>query len=142
MTTNRICYRPLPKYKYQLSEDYSARIRAPQDDIVTPFVVLAKSGDLTVKKNYAWDGPSGPTVDTRNFMRGALEHDALYQLMRLGLLDAQEWRSFADDRLRDVCIEDGMSRFRAFYVHKAVRWFAASHARPRPDEAKVVCAPK
>jgi len=142
MTTNRICYRPLPKYKYQLVEDYSARIRAPASDVVTPFIVVSKTGDLTVKAHYAWDGPSGPTVDTPNFMRGALEHDALYQLMRLGLLDVNDWRKYADDRLRDVCIADGMSRLRAFYVHKAVRWFAAKHARPGAEPRKSVCAPR
>jgi hypothetical protein len=47
----------------------------------------ASSGCGQESKGYAWNGPSGPTLDTRNFMRGSLVHDALYQLMREGRMD-------------------------------------------------------
>jgi hypothetical protein len=73
-----------------------------------------------MKAGYAWDGPSGPTWDTDTFMRGSLVHDAMYQLMRLGCMDRVH-RCYADELLRDICIEDGMWSFRAWYVYKAVR---------------------
>ena len=37
---------------------------------------------MIVEKDYAWDGPSGPTIDTSNSMRASLVHDVLYQAMR------------------------------------------------------------
>ena len=83
---------------------------------------------------YAWDGPSGPTIDTKNFMRGSLVHDGLYQLMREGLLAHEEYRKSADDLLRDICVEDGMSKFRAWYVHRAVRISGGKSTKPRTKE--------
>lgn len=40
----------------------------------------------------------------------------------------------ADKLLQDICKDDGMSAFRAWYVYKAVRWFAESCAEPTSDE--------
>ena len=44
---------------------------------------IDRSG-MSVQKDYAWDGPSGPTIDTRNSLRASLVHDVLYQAMREG----------------------------------------------------------
>ena len=86
-------------YKYQLTEAYTVDILIhPDADIHSNsgYIDLTAEGTLTIKKGYAWDGPSGPTVDTRNFMRGSLVHDALYQLMREGALDKEACRDPAD----------------------------------------------
>ena len=71
-------------YKYQLKEEYTFADTGiiPPATITTDFIGLDLAGNLTTAKGYAWDGPSGPTIYTRNFMRGSLAHDALYQLMR------------------------------------------------------------
>lgn len=108
-------------FKYQLVEDYNCHtsIRSVED-IDTYFVRLKKTGKIDIRKGYAWDGPSGPTIDTKNFMRGSLVHDALYQLIRLGLLSVS-WRKFSDNELYQICREDGMSVFRAWYVYRGVR---------------------
>ena len=77
-------------YKYQLVEAYTVKISIrPKKSVASPseFIVLTADGLLTINKGYAWDGPSGPALDTCNFMRGSLVHDALYQLMREKLLD-------------------------------------------------------
>lgn len=64
-------------YKYQLSEDYQTVIEIkPVEFILTEYIRLDIDGTLSIKEGYAWDGPSGPTVDTKNFMRGSLVHDA------------------------------------------------------------------
>jgi len=89
---------------------------------------LSKNGLLRIRCGYCWDGPSGPTIDTKNFMRGSLLHDALYQLIREGYLAEDEWRKYSDDLLREICLEDGMSRLRAWYVYKSVRWFGGASA--------------
>jgi hypothetical protein len=88
----------------------------------TDFIRLTNKGFLTIRKGYSWDGPSGPTFDTKNFMRGSLVHDVLYQLMRIQILSLQ-YRDFADKKLREIVIADGMNAFRAAYVYRAVRIF-------------------
>jgi hypothetical protein len=108
-------------------EDYSIEIDIkPKTIIETPFILLMHSGILRIKKGYCWDGPSGPTIDTESFMRGSLVHDVLYQLMRDGHL-IKEYREYADRFLRIICLEDGMARWRAWYVYYAVRWFAGRY---------------
>ncbi|MBL8995693.1 MAG: DUF1353 domain-containing protein [Gemmatimonadales bacterium] len=121
-------------YKYQLKRAYTLAIpiRPPQG-IVTEYVSLDERGQLSLKAGYAWDGPSGPTIDTRDFMRGSLVHDALYQLMRERHLDRATYRAPADELLRDHCREDGMSRVRAWWVYQAVRRFADPAADPAAD---------
>jgi hypothetical protein len=123
-------------YKYQLAEDYSLLVAPllPVESIATYYSVLTFDGILTIRRGYAWDGPSGPTIDTRTFMRASLVHDALYQFIRVGILP-MEHRAAADQLLRRLCLEDGMSQLRAWGVYHAVVRFgarAASHAAARP----------
>lgn len=109
-------------YKYQLAEDFTIQTKIfPAADIVTPFICLTRTGLLTIKAGYAWDGPSGPTWDTKNFMRGSLVHDALYQLMRMKLLDCG-WRPTADEELVRICKQDGMWGIRRWWVMRGVRF--------------------
>lgn len=132
------CITYLSGYKYQLTKDYSiATGIIPPKPINTAHIRLYKSGLLTLKEGYAWDGPSGPTFDTKNFMRGSLVHDALYQLMRDGCIGPENLEP-ADRLLQSICIEDGMSPLRAWWVYQAVRRHGANHLAPRTP----VCAPK
>ena len=71
---------------------------------------------------------SSAHIHTKDFMRGSLVHDALYQLMRDGQLDAGEWRKQADKELRRLCREDGMNPLRAAWVYAAVQLFARKAA--------------
>lgn len=129
---NRIAYRG--GYKYQLAEDYQLRIGIqPELPIRTEYLQLSPEGELEVREGYAWDGPSGPAIDTANFMRGSLVHDALYQLMRAGLLDRERHREAADRVLRAICLEDGMSAARAWWVYWGVRVGAGPAADPAAD---------
>lgn len=127
MMAKKIAYKS--GYKYQLKADYASKTGViPHKEIYTEFILLEVDGTLTLAAGYAWDGPSGPTFDSPSFMRGSLEHDAFYQLMRLGLLPP-EYRKLADERLRTVCLEDGMWPIRAEWVYLAVRMYGASSAR-------------
>ena len=125
-----ITYKKRRIYKYNLHADYTFETGLTVDTPgeIGPLSITA-TGKLLIKKGYSWDGPSGPTIDTKNFMRGALVHDALYQLMRERVLP-QSCRKRADEILREICLEDGMSRVRAWYVFKAVRAAGAKSARP------------
>ena len=117
-------------YKYQLKQDYALSVPLkPSARFDSDFLQLETDGRLLIKRGYAWDGPSGPTIDTLNFMRGSLVHDALYQLMREQCLDHIQDRAAADQLLRDICIADGMWRLRAWWVYHAVRWVWRSQCR-------------
>jgi hypothetical protein len=121
-------------YKYQLSQTYHTTTRIkPKFPVTTEYIQLNTDGNLTVKEGYAWDGPSGPTLDTKDSMRASLEHDAKYQLFRERLLN-ENWRATADEEFRETCIEDGMMHFRADAWFIMVREFAEGAASPDNDK--------
>ena len=123
---NEIFYRD--GYTHQTTRNYFLGTHVVQASrIRTQFISLDETGYLEISAGYAWDGPSGPAIDTPNSMRASLVHDALYQLMRMGLLD-RKYRHAADREFRRICIEDGMSKFRAWYFYKGVDIFAAKAA--------------
>ena len=118
--TNTIHYRD--GYKYQLANPYSCMIPLrPPATIMVPFITFYMTGNLQIASGYAWDGPSGPTVDTRSAMRGSLIHDALYQLMRMRQL-AGFWRDMADQIYRDTAIYDGVMLAQS-------SWWGVRHTR-------------
>ena len=129
-------------YKYQLAEDYTyadvIRI-VPMTDIKIEFIRLDMDGVLTIKAGYAWDGASGPTVDTKNSIRGSLVHDVYYQLIRQKHLH-QGLREKADLVFRSILLRDGMSRFRAWVWYRSVSKHAGSAADPK-NVKKVYEAP-
>lgn len=121
-------------YEYQLCRDYATSVLVlPARPIVTEWISLSTAGRMIIRKGYAWDGASGG-IDTKNSMRGSLVHDALYQLIRLGLLPESE-KDNADHILRKICREDGMDPLRASVWKKAVEYFgkpAAKYGSERP----------
>lgn len=129
-------------YKYQLANDYKITISIePHSDIETDFIDLNTNGNLLVKKGYAWDGPSGPVIDTEENMRASLVHDALYQLMRNKELSSRTHRKAADKLFKKMCKEDGVSNLRASAYYKALRKFGKPAASPQ-NKKKVHRAPK
>ena len=141
MQAMQACYRKLKKYKYQLVKPYSIQTKVKVDPLInTDYLRLTKAGKLTIKSHYAWDGPSGPTFDTKDFMRGSLVHDAFYQLIREGHLDYNT-REAADRLLQDICREDGMSRLRAWWVYQGVHLGGGNAAKPREEVQVSICVP-
>jgi len=134
---NKIKY--ISGIKYQLVQDYVTNIGIHGYDIELPLIKLNPLGRLTIKKFFAWDGPSGPTIDTKSAMRGSLEHDALYMLLRHELLPQSE-RDAIDDRLENICVADGMNEFRADLWNAFLEPFGKSSANPK-NKRKVHEAP-
>jgi hypothetical protein len=63
--------------------------------------------------------------------------------MRLSALDYKVYRKRADEILKEICLEDGMYSFRAWYVYKGVHLFAEGAACPREEpEVEIICVPK
>jgi hypothetical protein len=140
-TAPRILFRR--GFKYQLHQDYAIQVEsvipvpsAGLDGVTTPWLSFTPQGQLTIKAGYAWDGPSGPTKDSSSAMRGALVHDALYQLMRMRMIHL-DFRDEIDNLFWRIIREDGMNRVRAFFWWRAVRRFAGDAAsdEQRPVEA-------
>ena len=91
-------------YKYQLEHDevFQTSLR-PRSDINTRFICLTTDGVLTIKAGYAWDGVSGPIRDTEHNHHAGLCHDALYQLMRMGMMSKSLWKE-ADNEFAKLCL--------------------------------------
>lgn len=129
-------FHPLRKkgYKYRLCQDYRIQIepRVPPFIDVDNILFLSPDGWLVVKAGYAWDGSSGPTIDTPSNMRASLLHDVLFQLMRLGKLAYKKWIGYTNRLFRSMCLEDGMNPFRAWIYYLGVSsWFSRRHAKPK-----------
>lgn len=125
-----IYYKKRIKYKYNLCSNYEyetgIKVAVPKK---LKFLEITADGKLFMLKGYSWDGPSGVAVDTKTSMQGSLVHDALYQLMREKVLPQSD-RKRADEILKEVCIDDGMSKVRANYMYYAIRLAGAPFAEP------------
>lgn len=115
-------YQVIEGHKYRVDKDAEFNTGIRDCTFAHKYFWMNKAGVLTILSGYLWDGPSGISFDTKNFMRGSLLHDALYQAIREGHLDVS-LKKKADELLRDQCREDNMSKIRSWYVYKAVRKF-------------------
>ena len=123
-------------YKYQSRNDMVFQTYIyPDTDIVTDLIILRRDGWMWVSKYFAWDGCSGPTWDDATNMCAGLAHDAIYSLMRMGLLP-MSFRPAADSELHRLMMRDGAHKIRADYYRWGVNQFAGRCADP--GAAKVV----
>lgn len=127
----------------RLKDTYS--MPAVRDLLASCFLRVAKGiGDafyLNAIPGFSYNGASGPTIDTKNSMRGSVVHDILYQLIELGLIPESS-RLAADAILEEVCIQDGMSKIRAGIWERAVRRFGGIVIKYFPaGKPKIIEAP-
>lgn len=122
-------YRILEGYKYDLVDAFSIQTNIKSFYIDTAWYRLSKDGVLVIHSRYCWDGATDPGIDTKNFMISSLVHDVLYQAMREGHLPRTK-RKAADKELRRICLEQGMSKLRAWWVYKFVRIMGKRYAMP------------
>ena len=123
-------------YKYKLESSAILRSSILGYNIEERFITLEEDGKLILRPGYACDGPSGPTLDRilpflyKKFLVPAFGHDALYQLIRLGLLEPER-RLHADQDLRQWCLDRGMMKLRARWVYRGVRTGGGPAADPK-----------
>lgn len=118
--------------KYQLDGNFSIQTEITGETIETDYISLSEGGLLTLKHGYASDGPSGLTIDTRNSIRAAFVHDALYYLIRNRLID-MKWKKYADQLFYQLLLEDGMWEPRAYLWYCGVRWRGAESLYPSKE---------
>lgn len=66
-------------------------------DLEMPFILLFPNGDMRLKAGFAFDGPTG-TPDIEELMFPSAFHDALYRMIRVGLLPIK-YKKKADETL-------------------------------------------
>ena len=93
--------------------------------------------EIEIQKGYAWDGASGPTIDTSASFKASLVHDALYQCMRLGYV-TQDSRGEVDRLFRHML--GGMGPLRRGLWYWAVRGFGKRSATPKPHRRRIPAA--
>jgi len=120
-------------YKYQVRKPFHIKLDiVPYESIHLDLVSMDKDGNTIIFPGYAWNGASGPTIDTLNSMIGSLIHDLIYQLIRLGFID-DSYKEYGDKLLYDLCVEDGMWRLRAKLWKWAVLKFGRGSTRPSAE---------
>lgn len=116
----KIKYERLRVYKYIVTETYVLKTDEFKGKNVNTKYFSITGDAICIKKDSKSDGPSGLTIDTDDFMRGAFIHDMLYSAIRQGYLKLSD-RKLADKILYRLCREDGMGLIRANYVYYALR---------------------
>lgn len=127
-------------FKYQLEEKYSILTPIVGYDIDTTWVRLKPNGKLILREGFAWDGSSGPTIDTKTCKRASAEHDAFYRLMRYNELP-RALRKQADILYHDRCLEDGMWKVKAWWRYRALRKAGIASTLPK-NRKKIYHVPK
>ncbi len=107
-------------YKYQLAETVSIQTPITGVRIKEEFFDLQENGVLTAYSGYAWDGASGPTIDTDDSMGPSLVHDVFCQAQRARQLDYEKYHAIVDAFFGRMCRDCGMWKVRAGAWHSAV----------------------
>ena len=128
----RAAIRYLQGMKFVLADDYLLQTPITGADIIDPWFRLFPDGRLHILAGFAWDGPSGPTVDTKDSLRASLVHDVFCILMRDRRL-AFDWQDTVNEHFRQLCIEDGMPGWRARLWHLGVEIGDAGNPDQGPD---------
>ncbi len=97
---------------------------------IAQFLELHTDGRLVIKPGYCWDGPSGPTWKDKTNMEPSCFHDAMYQLMRLEIIEAGEWREWTDVEFVRQCKKRKMNWLRARIYLWAVREYGEGNSKP------------
>ena len=111
------------KYKFKVEENFSIELPFKIPDFEHEYA-SSKDGILSVKRGYAWDGASGPIINTRDTLVASLVHDVLYQAMRLNLIkSSKENRQIADKNFFEILKMNGVNSVRRKVWYLAVRLF-------------------
>lgn len=127
-------------FKYQLAETEVWLLDfKPKKDVVTKFCSLNTEGLLRLEEGFAWDGASGPVIDRPSNQAASAVHDALYRMMRKGLIDHHRWRE-ADMEFAKVMRKCGAWSI-TIQADLAGLWLVQGRAALPENKAPVFCVP-
>ena len=106
-------------HAYQLVADLAERTIITGFDVKTEWCELKSNGMLTVKKLYAWDGPTG-SWPSKSFVKGSCVHDAFCDMINAGLLPPTV-QYLADEEMRQINSDGSMWKPRVMWTYLMVR---------------------
>ena len=121
MQKKRLNIKYYDNYKYQLGEDAHINLPIYGEEYESDFIKITRSGDLFIRKGYAWDGSTG-AKDTKKTLPASLVHDALCQLINEGMID-KKWQLTADLTYRAICLGNGFGNMRTAIRYRAIRCY-------------------
>lgn len=125
------------KYKFKVEENFSIELPFKIADFEHEYA-SSKNGILEIKKGYAWDGASGPVINTKNTLIASLVHDVLYQAMRLNLIKPNcVNKKLADKNFFEILKMNGVNSFRSKVWYFAVRLFGKKSTKNIQDNDKI-----
>ena len=125
------------KYKFKVEENFSIKLPYKIPDFEHPYA-SSKDSILEIKKGYAWDGASGPIINTQDTLVASLVHDVLYQAMRLNLIkSSKENRQIADKNFFEILKMNGVNSIRRKVWYFAVRLFGKKSTIKIQDNDKI-----
>ncbi len=128
-------YKKIPSGYYKTNRDVVLGVNFsafPFTDINSKFLrTIAKDKNATIEiwfsKNVKWNG-SNVVIDTKNSMFASLVHDMICDYIEVvkhtdkyTKKELKQMRLLADKLYRDLCIEDGMSKIRAYCRYIGIR---------------------
>ena len=119
-----------PYYMYKTKRKYEQKTTIFDRTFMNDYLCLTIGGLLIIGRDYYWDGASGVAINCEKNVRASLIHDALYQMIREGVLPL-EFRLNADQMFYHVLRQDGMGWLRAKLYYRAVRWFGEKYCTPK-----------
>ena len=125
------------KYKFKVEENFSIELPIKIPDFEHPYA-SSKEGVLSIKRGYAWDGASGPIINTQDTLVASLVHDVLYQAMRLNLIKSNsENKRIADKNFFEILKMHGVNSIRRKVWYFAVRLFGKKSTKILQDNDKI-----
>lgn len=98
----------------------------PKESVSTKWLSLHNQ-ILTIEEGYGWDGDTGLIEQNKCTVLASCVHDALYDLLRRGLIH-YSYRLQADQLYLELAILGGLPRLRAMVRYYAIRWFGEPHS--------------
>ena len=127
-----ISFRILPpmgrgKPKYELTQCVEVMCLYDFPDAEMTFLRI-RNARMYFEPGFLWDGPSGPIVDTVDWMVPSLAHDGLYELMRAGKIPLS-FRRNADRQMAVMLKDARMSWIKRVYSYLGVRIMGGARIR-------------
>lgn len=82
----------------------------------TPYLAMSEAGHLKIKAGYRWSLPWYVYSHSPEWVKAVLVHDALYELIRLGVVTVQHKKQI-DQLFVYLCKAAGVKRMGIFWVY-------------------------